>query len=334
MRVLVSGATGFVGSHVVDHLIAAGHEVRALARPSSDTRYLETTAAAIVRGDLADAASLQAAAVGCEAVVHTAAVVGEWGAWELFYRVGVQGTRNLLDAVVAAGARRFVQLSSIAVYGSRLHGRTLHEFDRYDNRPEPWNHYVREKVQSERLAFQYQVRGQLEIVAVRPSVIWGSRDRTAFSRTRDLLRGPMAAVIGRGLNRVPSVSVHDVADLCVRALTVPGAAGRAYNISSDEPITQTALMGVFAKCTGAPIPSRHVPFGAAMSMATVLETAVHLLRRKNPPAVTRFNLLIAAADTLVDTTLAREELGWRQLQSVPDAIREAALTPLTLYPNA
>ncbi len=333
MRVLVTGATGFVGSHAVDRLLAAGHEVRALARPSSDTRYLETTAAVITRGDLADAGSLMAAASGCDAVVHTAALVGEWGTWELFYQVGVQGTRNVLDAAVAAGVRRFVQLSSIAVYGSRLHGRTLHEFDRYDDRPDPWNHYVREKVQSERLAFQYQVRGQLEIVAVRPSVIWGSRDRTAFSRTRDLLRGPLAAVIGKGLNRVPSVSVHDVADVCLRSLTVPAAAGRAYNVSSDEPITQNELMGVFAECTGAAIPSRHVPFGVAMSMATVLEAAAHLLRRKDPPAVTRFNLLIAAADTLVDTTLARDELGWRQLQSVPDAIREAALTPLIPSPN-
>jgi nucleoside-diphosphate-sugar epimerase len=258
--------------------------------------------------------------------VHTAALVGEWGPWELFYQVGVQGTRNVLDAAIAAGARRVVQLSSIAVYGMRVQGRALHEFDPYDNRPEPWNHYVREKVQSERLAFQYQSRGQLEVVAVRPSVIWGSRDRTAFARTRDLLRGPLAGVIGKGLNRVPSVSVHDVADLCVRAVTVPKAAGRAYNISSDEPITQIELMRVVAACTGAPVPSRHVPFGVAMSIATAMETMAHLTRRKNPPALTRFNLLIAASDILVDTTLARDELGWHQLQSVPDAIREEAIT--------
>lgn len=324
MQVLVSGATGFLGSHVVERLLSDGHDVRALARPSSDIRFLQTTGAVIVRGDVTDVDSLRPAAEGCDAVVHTAAVLGEWQPWDVFFRVGVRGTRNMLDAAVAAGARRFVHVSSIAVYGSRLHGRVLHEYDPYDHNPEPWNHYVREKVQSERLAFQYQERGAIDVTAIRPSVIWGPRDRAAFPRTRELLRGPLAAMVGRGRNRIPSVSASDVADVCLRAATSPAAPGRAYNISSDETYTQQDLIRLLAGVIGIEIPRFHVPFGVAMAAATLLESMARLLRQSNPPALTRFNLLISASDILVDSSLAREQLGWSQLQSVRDAIREAA----------
>ncbi len=329
MKAFVSGATGFLGSHVVERLLLHGHEVQALARPSSDTRFLESTAARIVRGDVTDVASLKRAVAGCDTVIHTAAVVGEWQPWDEFYRVGVMGTRNMLDAAIAAGVRRFVHVSSIAVYGLQLHGRVVHEYDPYEHHPEPWNHYVREKVQSERLAFRYYERGAIEVTAVRPSVIWGSRDRAAFPRMSDLLKGPLAGVIGRGRNRIPSVSAPDVADVCLRAAAAPLAAGRAYNVSSAETHSQSELMRLIAGLIGVRAPRIHVPFGVAMKTAAALETAGHQLRRREPPPLTRFNLLIAASDTLVDATLAREQLGWVERQSVPEAIREAAAASRT-----
>src|SRR5947209_18534372 len=176
MRMLITGATGLVGNHVVRAAEQAGHSVRALVRPSSDVAILQDTGSELVHGDVTQPDSLLRAARGCDAVVHTAAIIGEWGPWEEFFRVGVQGTRNVLEAAVAADASRFVQLSSIAVYGMRIHGRVLVESDPYDERPEPWNPYVREKVQSERLAFEYQERGAIQVASVRPSVILGAGD--------------------------------------------------------------------------------------------------------------------------------------------------------------
>mgnify|MGYP001793118472 CR=1 FL=1 len=101
MRVLVTGATGLLGSHVVEALLAVGHEVRALVRPTSDVSFIKTTGATIVQGDLDDPSSLRAAADSCDGVIHTAAVVGEWQPWSEFFRVGVLGTRTLLSAARA-----------------------------------------------------------------------------------------------------------------------------------------------------------------------------------------------------------------------------------------
>ncbi len=324
MRVLVTGATGLVGSHVVERLRAAGHEVRALVRPSSDASFLRGLGVEITPGDVTAPESLATAVGGCEGVVHTAAIVGGWGRPEAFFRVGVLGTRNLLNAARAAGVRRFVHLSSIAVYGDDLDGCVLRETDPYGYRPAPWNHYVREKVQSEQLVFSYQTRGWLEAVAVRPSVIWGARDRTAYPAAAALLQSPFAALIGSGRNRIPCVGVRDVADVAMRALTLPQAAGRAYNVSSAQQITQRRLYKLIAITLSRPAPRLRVPFRIAYSLGAACEGAYRLARRSEPPPITRFNVELIAADVRVDCTAARAELGWCEQHPVPEATVESA----------
>ncbi|HEY7294334.1 MAG TPA: NAD-dependent epimerase/dehydratase family protein, partial [Dehalococcoidia bacterium] len=220
--------------------------------------------------------------------------------------------------------RRFVQLSSIAAYGDRLSGRLLRETDPYGYRPAPWNDYVREKVQSERLVFAYHTRGWIEAVALRPSVIWGARDRTAYPTAAALVRSSFAALIGSGGNRIPCVGVRDVADAALRALIVPQAAGRAYNVSSAQQITQRGLYRLVARTLGRPVPRLHVPFHLAYGLAGACEAAYRLAHRDGPPPLTRFNVGLIAADVRVDCSLAQEELNWRERHPVPQAIAEAA----------
>jgi len=324
MRVLVTGATGFVGSHVAERLLAEGHAVRALVRPRSDVAFLRALAVELAPGDVTAPETLAVAAAGCEGIVHAAAIVGGWGRPEAYFRVGVLGTRNLLNAARAAGVRRFVHLSSIAVYGDDLDGRLLRETDPYGYRPAPWNHYVREKVQSEQLVFSYQTRGWLEAVAVRPSVIWGARDRTAFPAAVALVRRPFAALIGNGRNRIPCAGVRDVADVAALALTLPQAAGRAYNVSSAQQITQRQLYRLIAGTLGRRAPRLSVPLRVAYALGAVCEGAYRLGRRDGPPPVTRFNVELIAADLRVDCSAAHDELGWREQHPVPQAIAEGA----------
>lgn len=324
MRVLVTGATGLAGSHVVERLLAGGHAVRALVRPTSDLTLLRGLGVELVTGDVTAPGTLGAAVAGREGVVHTAAVVGGWGRPEQFFRVGVLGTRNLLNAARDAGVRRFVQLSSIAVYGDDLDGRLLRETDPYGYRPRPWNHYVREKVQSEQIVFSYHLRGWLEATAVRPSVIWGARDRIAFPAAAALVRSPFAALVGSGRNRIPCVGVRDVADVAVRALESPRAAGRAYNVSSGREITQRQLYRLIAGTLGRPVPRLHVPLPLAFGLGAVYEGAYRLARIESPPPLTRFNVGLITADVRVDCTAAQMELGWRELHPVPQAIAEDA----------
>jgi nucleoside-diphosphate-sugar epimerase len=324
MRVLVTGASGLAGSHAVERLLAGGHTVRALVRPTSDLRFLRGLDVELTTGDVTAPETLAAAVAGCEGIIHTAAVVGGWGRPEAFFRVGVLGTRNLLIAARDAGVRRFVHLSSIAVYGDDLDGRLLRETDPYGYRPRTWNHYVREKVQSEQIVFSYHLRGWLETTAVRPSVIWGARDRIAFPTAAALVGGPFAAIVGRGRNRIPCAGVRDVADVAVRALESPRAAGRAYNVSSGREITQRQLYRLIARALGRRVPRLHVPPWFAFGLATLCEGAYCAARIDGPPPLTRFNVGLIASDVRVDCAAARDELGWRELHPVPQAIAEDA----------
>ncbi|MHB8576615.1 MAG: NAD-dependent epimerase/dehydratase family protein [Dehalococcoidia bacterium] len=324
MRVLVTGATGLVGSHVVTALGAAGHHVRALVRPASDQRALRNSGAEVFIGDVTDQDSLAPAVVGCDAVVHTAALVSDWAPWEQYFLVGVRGTRNVLDAAVRAGVKRFVHLSSIAVYGADLHGHLLRESDPYEHQPPNWAPYVRQKVLSEQLAFGYHRRHEIEVTAIRPSAIWGAGDRTFYPRLSALLGSPLSVIVGRGSNRIASVSARDVADVCCRAAALAIASGRAYNVSSERELTQREIYGLIALASGKPAPSRHISARVAFGAAAAAESVYAAAHFTRTPPLTRFGLLLIASDTRVDSSLARADLGWREVQSVSDAIRESA----------
>ncbi len=114
---LVTGATGLLGSHIVEQLCKRGLPVRALVRPGSDISWLKTQGVELAAGDITDPASLRAACQGVDVVYHAAAKVGDWGPWQEFQRITVDGTRNVVEAAVAAGVRRLVHISSIRAYG-------------------------------------------------------------------------------------------------------------------------------------------------------------------------------------------------------------------------
>src|SRR5690349_12961017 len=120
MFALVTGASGFLGGHLVERLCAAGHRVRALVRTPAKAQFLAATMAEIAAGDLTAPASLASALDGVDTVFHSAAMVSNWGRWNDFQAVTVQGTENVLDAAERAGVRRFVHISTMRVYDDRI----------------------------------------------------------------------------------------------------------------------------------------------------------------------------------------------------------------------
>jgi nucleoside-diphosphate-sugar epimerase len=324
MKALVTGATGLIGSCITQQLIEDGHEVRALVRPTSDVSFLRPLGVELIAGDVTDAASLAAAAQGVDAIFHTVALVGEWGTWEDFERVGVEGARNVLLAAAAAGVPRFVHLSSYAVYGLRTpEGVPLTEEMPYEEQPDPWDHYVREKVASEKLVLECHRQGKLKATAIRPGVVWGPRDRAAFPRTVAMLRSPWAAIIGDGKNRVPSVAAADVAALAVAAAQSDAAAGEAFNCCG-EPIAQAELTAAVAGVAGLKIPTLRASYEEAYSFARSQEESYRAQGRAEAPPITRFNVALVGRDCPIDTTKARVLLGWQPHTSCQDAIRAAA----------
>ena len=229
-RILVTGASGFIGGHACAALSQSGAYVRAMVRKTSDVRHLDPNTVEICYGDLSDEQSLRNACKDIDVVLHTAAVVGSFGEWTHFHETGVLGTKRLLDAAQQQGVSRCVHLSSIAVYGLKHHGRPVDESTEFDQLPQRWNHYVREKVMAEEILWKAHAEGRIQATALRPSVVIGARDRNAMPRMVDLLRFPITVMPGYSHNRFPVVCIEDCikAILCVieNDLTI----GKAYNV--------------------------------------------------------------------------------------------------------
>src|SRR5579884_2811300 len=172
---LITGATGFVGGHLVEACTSRGWTVRALVRTSSETGLLERCNATLVRGDMTDNAAVREALQDVEVVFHCAAKVGDWGPVEEYRAVNVEALRGLLDACRNVPLKRFVHFSSLGVYAAR------HHYGTDETEPLPAHHidgYTQTKVEAEQLVMSYYRQYQLPVVVLRPGFIYGPRDRT------------------------------------------------------------------------------------------------------------------------------------------------------------
>lgn len=307
---LVTGATGLLGSHIVEQLRKRDYPVRVLVRPGSDTSWLRTQGVEFAEGDITDRASLDRACKGVEVVHHSAAKVGDWGEWSEFQRVTIDGTRNVIEAAVAAGVRRLVHVSSVSVYGYHTRPGTVDETHELGYKLYKWAYYSRSKIIAERLAWDAYNAGRIELAVIRPAWIYGLRDRTTIARLVNMVRDGRAKILGRGDNRLNVVYAGNVAEACVKAAYMPEANGQAFNCSNDGVLTQKGYFDHVADALGVPRVRRHVPYRLAYFAGFVLEIIGHLLRSKKPPFVTRYAVWLMGRYSYFPADKARRVLGW------------------------
>jgi len=309
---LVTGASGLLGSHIVEQLRRRGRPVRVLLRRGAARGWLETQGVEYAEGDLTDAASLATACRGVGTVYHAAARVGDWGPWDDFVRVSIDGTRELIDAAAAAKVQRFVHVSSISAYGHvNGPGIVLDETAPLGQNVYRWSYYTRAKVEAERLVWDRHRRGAIPVSVIRPSWIYGPRDRTSIARIINLIRTRKAKLLGDGENRLNTVYAGNVAECCILAADSPRAVGQAYNASHDGTITQRQMYDLIARALGCPPVTKCVPYRAAYNVAFLLECMGHLFRWKKPPMITRYSVWLMGRRSFFEAQKAREELGWR-----------------------
>ena len=264
--VLVTGATGLIGSHAARRFRESGWGVRALARPQSSVRYLEELGTELVFGDVTAPGSLSGAADGCHAVVHAAAVLGRAAPWETFREVNVEGTRNVLTEAVRAGCERFVLVSSVAVYGDPAgHGDAVSERSPTDSELDRRQHYERSKRMAETAVRRAGPDAPGRTV-LRPAVVTGERDRHFAPRVARFAGRALVPMVGSGQNRLPLVYAGNVAEACRLAVVSDEAVGRTYNVSEDGGITQRELLQAAADRSARllPLPRRAVEAAAAV----------------------------------------------------------------------
>jgi dihydroflavonol-4-reductase len=316
---LVTGGTGFVGSHVIRALLQSRRSVRCLVRSTSPRRNVEGLPVELVEGDLRDPASLGAALQGIDVVYHCAADYRLWtrDPREL-YRTNVAGTENLLKAAADAGARRVVYTSSVGALGLTADGIPADETTPV--RAEAVvGHYKRSKYEAERVALGWAARG-FPVVIVNPSTPIGEgevRPTPTGQIIVDFLNGRMPAYVDTGLN------VIDVRDVAVGHLLAAekGRPGERYILGHSN-MTLLELLELIGRLTGRPAPRLRLPHAVPLAVAAV-DTALARLRRR-PPRVSLEAVRMSRHRMYFDASKAVGELGLPQSPIEAAAARAVA----------
>lgn len=308
-RVFITGATGLLGSHAAERFSDRGWRIRALVRPGSDTRFLEELGAGLVVGDVTRPESFSGGAEDCDVLLHAAALVSGPAPWERYREVNVVGTRHAVAEAVRSGCRRFVHLSSVAVYGSpaRQPRLPLTEDAPLDTRLGPDDHYERSKRMAETVV-RRSAGETLEWSLVRPAVVMGERDRHFTPRVARLADRRLLFTVGDGTNELPVVYAGNVAEACRLAAVRAGAAGRAFNVAEDGGITQRRLCEEAAPAEATILP---LPRGPVESGVRGIEWLLGLLPGQGPPLASSRRVWFLCRDNPFDSRRVREELGWR-----------------------
>jgi dihydroflavonol-4-reductase len=309
MLAFVTGATGFVGSHVAAALATQGADLRVLVRAGSDLRNLEGLKADRVIGDLRDPASIEKAVAGCEVVFHVAA---DYRLWvrnpEEMYRANVEGTRAILQAARKNGVRRVVYTSSVATMGfaANANGNLADEASpvSIDNMI---GHYKRSKFMAEEVALEAG-RSGMDVVVVNPTTPVGEQDIKPTPTGRivlDFLKKKFPAYVDTGLNLV---DVRECARGHLAALE-KGKSGERY-ILGGENLTLKQILDKLGEITGLPSPTIRVPYFVALATGVVDEVVTGRILGREPRA-TIDAVRMGRKKMFVSSAKAERELGWK-----------------------
>ncbi len=305
--ILITGATGFLGRNLCERLTHQGHRLRALARPTSDTLFLEALGVEIAAGDVRDLGSVKAAMAGCDTVIHAAARFRLWGPPELFEETNLWGTRNVLASAYLYGIRRFIHISTIIVVGPQPPGTVITEETPYG--PYPGDSYARTKMGGERLALSYAEVG-LPVIVLRLGALYGPWGHYAFNRLffEEFLRG-WRVQVHQGRHIIFPCYVGDAARAIEAALT-RGRPGELYNISGQS-ISHREANETVSRLFGRGSWRINMPAGLMINFARLLEfLAIFTHREPFYP----LNLVpYVFEDWVVSSEKARQELGFQPI---------------------
>ena len=317
MLALVTGGHGFVGSHLCGRLLAAGHRVRVLARPSSNLGNLAGIQLEVVRADVTDPARMPEAVAGCDVVFHLAGALKGLREDDLF-RVNAQGTRNLAAACAAASPRprRFVYVSSLAAAGPSPGGKAPRT---EDMPPRPLTWYGRSKLAGEDALCS--VSG-LDWTIVRPPIVFGPRERDVLGYFRIARRGWLP-VVGFADRFYSLIYAEDLAAGLVRVAEAPRAAGQVYFLAGPEVVSWVELGRLIAAALGVVGRPLRLPEAVASAAGMIADAVAHVQGRPYIFSSQKVREMLAPA-WVCSADKAARDLGWQAQTPLADALASTA----------
>jgi nucleoside-diphosphate-sugar epimerase len=310
-RALVTGASGFIGTHILDKLAEEGVPARALVRPNSiNAGKLIGTSVEVVEADLTDAEAMLRACEGIETVIHAgAATASDWASNE---QATINGTRHILAAARQQGVKKMVHVSTLSVYEllDKARNEVVTEESAYQKHPRRMGAYAACKIEAEKLVKQAMASGGIGIAIVRPGMVIGEGGFPFFPHLGFNLGGKLFLAIGKGAVPLPFTYVGNLVDAIYRAATLEAASGRIYNIVDDARVTARRYLEKFIEVTGIDGRVVNLPYIVPYTAigAYELAAAVRLL----PKGITsRAQLKWKQARVTYATSRAKSELDWR-----------------------
>ena len=319
LTLLVTGGRGFLGSAIVRALMDEGHAVRSLGR--SDAPELRALGVQTFEGDVADLAIVRRAMEGCDGVFHVAAKVGGWGPYADFFRVNVEGTRNVIASCKELEVRHLVFTSTPSV---------VHAGDDLDGVDEsvPYAlHFEAHYPATKALAEQAVVRangGGLSTVALRPHLVWGPGDNHMLPRVVARARAGRLRLLSGPPKRVDTLYIDNAVDAhlaAFRELRHTGrCAGKTYFIAQGDPIESGTLINTMLDAVGVPPVKRRIPPRVAYAAGWLAEKVYRALRREDEPPITRFAATQLATSHYFDISAAKRDFGYEPRVSFEEGL--------------
>lgn len=313
---LVTGATGFLGSHVVKELVDKNEIVRVFVRKTSDLSFLKQFDIEIAYGCLSDRESVVQASKGVDTIFHCAAYVSDYGPYEHFETANVTGVKNVLDSCLSNRIKRLIYISTTDVYGY-----PKSSVDESAPFKKKGFSYGNTKIEGEKLVWEYYDKYKIPVTVFRPATIYG--ERTPFlNEILAMLEKRTYLHIGCGEVDAGLIHVSNLVDAMILAQREPKSIGQAYNIIDGNHVSFRTLSGTLADISGFKNPRFFIPFPLAYILGFSCEKLYALFPRKGRPFVTRMAACLFGISQDFSIDKIQEELHWKPLVSFEEGMEQ------------
>lgn len=319
MKVLITGATGFLGKYIVEELLENNYEVIAFGRNEKAGEKLQKIGAVFLKGDLTNKGDLYSASAGVDAVVHAGALSSVWGKWQDFYETNVLGTENVLEVCCERNIKKLVFISSPSIYASAKDQLNICE----DEAPEKneLNFYIKSKIMAERKVKEYS---EISSVILRPRGLFGVGDTSIIPRLLHLNKTIGIPLFSEGKQKVDITCVENVA-LAVRlSLEKENTSGKVYNITNDEPMEFRDIIEMFFKEIGDKPKFIKLNYSFIKILVCCIEKIYKNFNLSKEPPLTEYSLYLLKYSQTLSIEKAKRELEYKTKMTALEGVKKYA----------